>query len=57
MEAFDVGGATGGTGGVAGGLVEMASGIGGVEASGTDSVGSSPCCACSTCGGAATGVE
>ena len=49
MEASDVEGAAGGTGGVVG--VEVASGIGGVGVGGTDSVGSASCYAYSTCGG------
>ena len=57
MEASDVGGATGGTGGVVRGTVEVASGIGGTRACGTNSVGSSSCYAYSACGGAATGAE
>ena len=51
MEASDVEGATGGTTRVIGGAVEVASGIDGVGASGTDSMRSSSCCACSACGG------
>ena len=51
MEASDVEGATGGTRGVAGGSVEVDSGIGGVGAGGTDSVGRSSCCAYLACGG------
>ena len=57
MEASDVGGTTGGIGGVTGGTVEVASSISGVGVGGTDSVGSSFCCACSACGGAATSAE
>ena len=51
MEAFDVEGAAGGTGRVVEGVVEVASGIGGAGAGGTDSVGSSFYCACSAYGG------
>ena len=46
MEAFDVEGATYGTTGMVGGVVEVALGIGGTGAGGTDSMGSSSCCAC-----------
>ena len=47
IEASDVGGAAGGTGDVARGSVEVASGIDGAAgAGGTDSIGSSSCCAC-----------
>ena len=61
IEAFDVGGIAGGIGG----SVEVALGIGGVEAGGIELAGSSSCCACSAwagtgdagLGGAATGVE
>nr|CAN70504.1 hypothetical protein VITISV_024960 [Vitis vinifera] len=49
--AFDVEDATGGTGGVVGGIVEVALGIGGAGVGGIDSVGSSSCCAYSACGG------
>ena len=41
--ASDVGGAVGGIGDVAGGSVEVTSGIGGAGVSGTDSVRSSSC--------------
>ena len=51
MKAFDVEDATGGTGGVVGGIVEVALGIGGAGVGGIDSVGSSSCCAYSACGG------
>ena len=57
MEASDVGGATGGTECVVGGLVKVASSIGGARVGGTDSMGSSSCCACSAYGGITTGVE
>ena len=64
MEASNVGGTTGGTRGVAGGLVEMASGIdGAVGPDGTNSAGSSSYCSAYDCtgdaglGGTATGVE
>ena len=64
IEASDVGGAAGGTGGVAEGSVEVASGIDGAAgACGTDSTGnSSYCSACgdtrdASLGGVATGVE
>ena len=50
IEASDVDGATGGIVGVVGGAVEVSSGIGGVRAGGTDSVGSSSCYACSAYG-------
>ena len=40
IEASDVEGAAGGTGGVVGGTVEVASGISGVGAGGTNSMGS-----------------
>ena len=43
MEASDVEGAAGGMEGVAGGSVEVTSGIGGAGVSGTDSVRSSSC--------------
>ena len=59
IKASDVGGIAGG------GSVEVALGIGGVEAGGTELAGSSSCCACSAwagtgdagLSGAATGVE
>ena len=65
IKASDVGGAVGGTRDVAEGSVEVALGIGGVEAGGTELAGSSSCCACSAwagtgdagLSGAATGVE
>ena len=64
MEASDVGGVVGGIGGIAGGSVEVALGIGGVVgAGGIDSLGSSSCCsACggigdADLGGVATGAE
>ena len=57
IETSDVGSATGGTRGVAGGSIEVASGIDGVVGigdaagtCGTDSVGCSFCCGCSTYG-------
>ena len=46
METSDVEGATSGTTGVVRGVVEVASGIGGVGAGGIDSMGSLSCCAC-----------
>ena len=49
--ASDVGGAAGGTGYVAGGSVEVASGIGGAGVGGIDSVRSLSYCACSAYGG------
>ena len=64
MEASDVGGTVGGTEGVAGGSVEVASSIDGAAwADGTDSVGSSSCCSAyggigdAGLGGVATGAE
>ena len=51
MEASDVDGATGGIAGVVGGAVEVSSSIGGAGAGGTDSVGSSSCCAYLAYGG------
>ena len=66
IEASDIGGAAGGTRGVAGGSAEVASGIdGAARTSGIDSVGSSSYCSCSACtstrdaglGGAASGAE
>ena len=52
IEAFDVRDATGGTEGVAGGSVKVASRIGGaVGVGGTDSMGSSSGCDYSACGG------
>ena len=50
MDASDVEGTVGGTGGIVRGSVEVASSIGGVVgADGIDSLGSSSCC--SACGG------
>ena len=50
MDASDVEGTVGGTGGIVRGSVEVASSIGGVVgAGGIDSLGSSSCC--SACGG------
>ena len=46
IEASNVEGASGGTTRVVGGVVEVASGIGGVGAGGIDSMGSLSCCAC-----------
>ena len=51
IEASNVEGASGGTTRVVGGVVEVASGIGGVGVGGTNSMGSSSCYACSACGG------
>ena len=51
MKAFDVEDATGGTGGVVGGIVEVALGIGGAGVGGTDFVGSMSRYACLACGG------
>ena len=72
IEASDVGGAAGGTRGVVGGTIEVASSIDGAAGAndaatkgGTDCVGCSSCYGCSVCGGigdtglggAATGAE
>ena len=59
MEGSDVVGATGGTIGVVGGAVEVASGVG---TGGVVSVGSSPCSSCggtrgATMGGTLTSAE
>ena len=52
IEASDVGGAAGGTGGVAGRSIEVASGIDGVAGAGdTHYVGCSSRCVCSVCAG------
>ena len=51
MEASDVESATSGTSGVVGGTIEVASGINGARASGTDFVGSSSYYAYSARGG------
>ena len=52
IEASNVEGVSGGTTRVVGGVVEVASGIGGAAgAGGTDSVGNSSCCGYSACGG------
>ena len=51
MEASDVEGASDETTGVVGGAIKVASSIGAAGAGGTDSVGSSSCCAFSACGG------
>ena len=52
IEASDVGGAAGGTRGVVGGSIEVASGIDGVAGAGdTHYVGCSSRCACSVCAG------
>ena len=57
MEASNVRGATSGIGGVSGGTVDVASGIGGVGVGGTDSVGCSSYGAFLAYSGAATGAE
>nr|CAN76827.1 hypothetical protein VITISV_024519 [Vitis vinifera] len=51
IEASDVEGASGGTTRVVGGVVEVASGIGGAGVGGTDFVGSMSRYACLACGG------
>ena len=51
IEASDVEGASGGTTRVVGGVVEVASGIGGAGAGGIDSMESSSYCACLAYGG------